>query len=48
MALDGLLGTNVLLRNTAQSIGVARIFSGVHFFLQKVDDLFLIAALKTD
>ena len=29
------------------SIGVARILSGVHFFLpKKVDDLFLVVALK--
>ena len=27
-------------------IRVARIFSGVHFFLEKVDDLFLVIALK--
>jgi len=27
-------------------IGVARIFSGAHFFLEKVDDLFLVVALK--
>jgi len=28
-------------------IGVVRIFSVVHFFLEKVDDLFLVAALTT-
>ena len=35
-------------RNTDSlfNIGVARILSGVHFFIQKVDDLFLVVALK--
>ena len=31
---------------TVTHIGVARILSGVHFFPKKVDDLFLVIALK--
>ena len=34
-------------RSVIESIGVARILSaGVHFFAKKVDDLFLVVALK--
>jgi len=33
--------------NSLITIGLDRIFSGVHFFLKKVDDFILVVALKT-
>ena len=33
--------------STRRTIGAARILSGVYFFPKKVDDLFLVVALKT-
>ena len=48
-SFQSICGTATSWRNVVilLIIRVAMIFSGVHFFPEKVDDLFIVAALKT-